>query len=130
LAELPALVAPDSFKGTFTAREVASAIAGGLRSAGRAAEELPVADGGEGTIDALLTTLDGVERTERVSDPLGRPVEAGFALIDDGRTAIVEMARASGLGLVEDAEGVCSKALNRLAQMQDKHLSRSIHELP
>jgi glycerate kinase len=104
LAELPALVAPDSFKGTFTAREVAAAIAKGLRAAGRAAEELPVADGGEGTIDALLSTLSGVERTERVSDPLGRSIEAAFVLIDDGRTAIVEMARASGLGLVDAGE--------------------------
>jgi glycerate 2-kinase len=104
LAELPALVAPDSFKGTFTAREVAAAIARGLRAAGRAAEELPVADGGEGTIDALLTTLGGAERAVRASDPLGRPIEAAFALIDDGRTAIVEMARASGLGLVDAGE--------------------------
>jgi glycerate 2-kinase len=104
LAELPALVAPDSFKGTFTAREVAGAIARGLRAAGRAAEELPVADGGEGTIDALLSTLEGEERSARVSDPLGRPVEAAFALIDGGRTGIVEMARASGLGLVAEDE--------------------------
>jgi glycerate 2-kinase len=104
LAELPALVAPDSFKGTFTAREVAAAIARGLKAAGRAAAELPVADGGEGTIDALLTTLGGVERTERVGDPLGRPIEAAFALIDDGQTAIVEMARASGLGLVDPGD--------------------------
>jgi glycerate 2-kinase len=104
LAELPALVAPDSFKGTFTAREVAAAIARGLRAAGRAAVELPVADGGEGTIDALLTTLGGAEHAARVSDPLGRPIEAAFALIDDGRTAIVEMARASGLGLVDAGE--------------------------
>jgi glycerate 2-kinase len=104
LAELPALVAPDSFKGTFSAREVAAAIAAGLRAAGREAEELPVADGGEGTIDALLSTLAGEERDVRVSDPLGRPLEAAFALIDGGRTGIVEMARASGLGLVAEEE--------------------------
>jgi glycerate 2-kinase len=104
LAELPALVAPDSFKGTFSAREVAAALARGLRDAGREAVELPVADGGEGTIDALLSTLDGRELTATVSDPLGRPVEAAFALIDGGQTAIVEMARASGLGLVAEAE--------------------------
>jgi glycerate 2-kinase len=104
LAELPALVAPDSFKGTFSAREVAAAIARGLRGAGREAEELPVADGGEGTIDALLSTLDGELRTARVGDPLGRPIDASFALIDGGRTAIVEMARASGLGLVGEGE--------------------------
>jgi glycerate 2-kinase len=104
LAELPALVAPDSFKGTFSAREVAAAVARGLRAAGREAEELPVADGGEGTIDALLSTLDGELREAHVSDPLGRPLDASFAMIDGGRTAIVEMARASGLGLVAEHE--------------------------
>jgi glycerate kinase len=104
LAELPALVAPDSFKGTFSAPEVAAAIARGLRSAGREAVELPVADGGEGTLDTLLTTLDGELRSVRVSDPLGREIEASFGLIDGGRTAIVEMARASGLGLVAEGE--------------------------
>ena len=104
LAELPALVAPDSFKGTFSAREVAAAVARGLRAAGRDAEELPVADGGEGTLDALMSTLPGVVEHARVSDPLGRPVEAAFGLIDDGDTAIVEIAQASGLGLVAEDE--------------------------
>ena len=104
MAEPPALVAPDSFKGTFSAREVASAVARGLRSAGREAVELPVADGGEGTIDALMATLGGEQRSVEVSDPLGRPIEAAYALIDGGRTAIVEMARASGLGLVAEDE--------------------------
>jgi glycerate kinase len=104
LAELPALVAPDSFKGTFSAREVARAVAEGLRAGGHEAEELPVADGGEGTIDVLLSTLEGEERGLVVSDPLGRPVDAAFALVDGGRTAIVEMARASGLGLVAEDE--------------------------
>jgi glycerate kinase len=104
LAELPALVAPDSFKGTFSAAEVAAAIACGLRAAGRAAEELPVADGGEGTLVALMATLPGEVAHASVSDPLGRPVEAAFGLIDDGATAIVEMAQASGLGLVAEAE--------------------------
>jgi glycerate kinase len=104
LTDLPALVAPDSFKGTFSALEVAAAIARGLRAAGRKAEELPVADGGEGTLDALMGTLEGELRSARVSDPLGRPVEAEFALIDGGATAIVEMARASGLGLVAEDE--------------------------
>ena len=104
MAELPALVAPDSFKGTFSAAEVAAAIACGLRAAGRAAEELPVADGGEGTLVALMATLPGEVAHASVSDPLGRPVEAAFGLIDDGATAIVEMAQASGLGLVAEAE--------------------------
>jgi glycerate 2-kinase len=100
---MPALVAPDSFKGTFSAREVAAAIAAGLREAGREAVELPVADGGEGTMDVLLTALGGELRTVTVSDPLGRPVEAGFALLPDG-SAVVEMAQASGLSLVAESE--------------------------
>jgi glycerate kinase len=100
---LPALVAPDSFKGTFSAREVAAAIANGLRGAGREARELPVADGGEGTMDVLVHALGGEVRNATVSDPLGRPVEAAFALLPDG-SAVVEMAQASGLSLVDESE--------------------------
>ena len=100
---LPALVAPDSFKGTFSAREVAAAIAAGLRSADREAVELPVADGGEGTMEVLVNALGGEIRTSTVSDPLGRQIEAGFALLPDG-AAVVETAQASGLGLVEEGE--------------------------
>ena len=100
---LPVLVAPDSFKGTFSAREVAAAIAAGLRSADREAHELPVADGGEGTMEVLVTALGGEVRTVTASDPLGRPIEAGFALLPDG-TAVVETAQASGLGLVDEDE--------------------------
>ncbi|HEY8771401.1 MAG TPA: glycerate kinase, partial [Thermoleophilaceae bacterium] len=99
----PVLVAPDSFKGTMDAVEVAAAIARGLRAAGREAIELPVADGGEGTIDVLLTTLGGERRSARVPDPLGREVEAAWALLPDG-SAVVEMAQASGLKLVGEAE--------------------------
>ena len=97
---LPVLVAPDSFKGTFTAAEVATAVASGLRDAGREAIELPVADGGEGTMDVL----GGTRRTGSVTDPLGRPIRASFALLDDGRTAVVETAQASGLNLVAEDE--------------------------
>jgi glycerate 2-kinase len=100
---LPVLVAPDSFKGTFSAREVAGAIADGLRSAGREAHELPVADGGEGTMDVLVDALGGEIRTATVSDPLGRRVEAAFALIPDG-SGVVEMAQASGLALVAESD--------------------------
>jgi glycerate kinase len=83
--------------------EVAAGIAAGLRAAGREAVELPVADGGEGTMDVLLTALGGERRVERVLDPLGREIEAAWALLRDGR-AVVEMAQASGLRLVEEAE--------------------------
>jgi glycerate kinase len=96
------LVAPDSFKGTLAAREVADAIAEGLRAAGRAALVMPVADGGEGTLEALGPALGLEPQAVRVSDPLGREIEAGFALAED--TAVVETAAASGLGLVERSE--------------------------
>jgi glycerate kinase len=100
---LPALVAPDSFKGTFAAQQVAEAIATGLRAAGREARELPVADGGEGTMEVLVSALGGEVRPVTVPDALGRPVEAGFALLPDG-SAVVEMAQASGLSLIDEAE--------------------------
>jgi glycerate kinase len=100
---LPVLVAPDSFKGTFSAREVAEVIAEGLREAGRKARQLPVADGGEGTMDVLVSALGGEVRSVTASDPLGRAVEASFALLPDG-AAVVEMAQASGLGLVAEDE--------------------------
>jgi glycerate kinase len=100
LSAQPVLVAPDSFKGTFSAAEVAAALARGLRDGGREAVELPIADGGEGTLDAL----GGELHSATVSDPLGRPVEARFALGDDERTGVVEMAEASGLKLVAEEE--------------------------
>src|SRR3954447_18465825 len=94
------LVAPDSFKGTFRATEVAAAIGRGLERAGLAPPDLcPVADGGEGTLEVLLTALGGETAGAQVRDPLGRPVAAGYGLVEDGATAVVEMAAASGLGL-------------------------------
>jgi glycerate kinase len=97
------LVAPDSFKGTIAAAEVARAIADGLREAGEEAEQLPIGDGGEGTMDALVAALGGELRSATVSDPLGRPVEARFALLPDER-AVVETAEASGLARVAEQE--------------------------
>jgi glycerate 2-kinase len=82
---------------------VAAAVAAGLRSAEREAVELPVADGGEGTMEVLVNALGGELRTATVSDPLGRPIEAGFALLPGG-AAVVETAQASGLGLVDEGE--------------------------
>jgi glycerate kinase len=105
LTERPVLVAPDSFKGTFRASEVAAAIGRGLERAGLLPPDLcPVADGGEGTIDALLPGLGGEIVAADAHDPLGRPLRASFALVEAGGTAIVETASASGLGLVAEAE--------------------------
>ncbi|HEV2727118.1 MAG TPA: glycerate kinase, partial [Solirubrobacterales bacterium] len=88
------LVAPDSFKGTFDAPHVAAAIGGGIEEGGGEADRCPVADGGEGTMEVLLGALGGELQRVRVHDPLRRPIEAGFGLLGDGGTAIVETARA------------------------------------
>jgi glycerate 2-kinase len=103
------LVAPDSFKGTLSANQVAAAIGKGLEAAGVPVDLCPVADGGEGTLDALAPALGAELRSADVTDPLGRPVRARFGFIPaHGRrkpaVAIVEMAAASGLSLVERDE--------------------------
>ncbi|HEX4806103.1 MAG TPA: glycerate kinase [Conexibacter sp.] len=99
-----ALVAPDSFKGTFSAPEVADAIARGLERAGVTADRCPVADGGEGTLEAIVAARGGEVVAAPAHDPLGRPLEGCFALLDGGRTALVETATASGLALLSAAE--------------------------
>lgn len=96
-----AVVCPDKFRGTLSAAEAAAAMAAGARRAGvEEVRELPLADGGEGTLDALLASLGGSRRRARVTGPLGDPVDAEWAMLPGG-TAVVEMARASGLLLVE-----------------------------
>jgi hypothetical protein len=101
MQERPVLVAPDSFKGTFRAAQVAGAIGRGLERAGLMPPDLlPLADGGDGPLDALLVNLGGETLSARVQDPLGRKIEAGYGLIEDGGTALIEMAAASGLSLV------------------------------
>ncbi len=92
------LAAPDKFRGTATAREVASAIALAAAHSGWSADEVPMADGGEGVLDVL----PGRMRHTLVHGPLGRTVEAEWRL--DGDTAVIEMARASGLALVGGPE--------------------------
>jgi glycerate 2-kinase len=88
------LAAPDKFRGTLTAREAATAIAAGAARSGWDAVELPLADGGEGTLDVL----GGGNRTTVVTGPLGAPVEAAWRLEKDG-TALIEAAQACGLTL-------------------------------
>ncbi|HEX6310655.1 MAG TPA: glycerate kinase [Acidimicrobiia bacterium] len=95
-----ALACPDKFRGTLTASEAADAMAAGLSRAGfDEVRRLPLADGGEGTLDALLAARGGGLRTAPVTGPLGDSVDAAWAVLPDG-TAVVEMARASGLQLV------------------------------
>jgi glycerate kinase len=93
------LIAPDKFRGTASAVEAADALAAGAREAGWAPVAIPLADGGEGTLEAL----GGATESSTVTGPLGAPVEAAWRLADG--VAVVEMARASGLELAGGAEG-------------------------
>ena len=96
-------VAPNAFRGSMTARTAADTIIGGLRrSALKNLDVLPMplADGGDGTLDVLLGGLGGERLTVTVTGPLGAPVEAEIGLLADGTTAVIEMAQASGVELV------------------------------
>ncbi|WP_417344600.1 glycerate kinase [Ferrimonas sp.] len=96
------VIAPDSFKESLTAMEAASAIEAGWHQVDADAEmvKLPMADGGEGTVQALLDATKGDRVSLDVTAPLGNRVQADFGLLGDGTTAVVEMAQASGLHLV------------------------------
>lgn len=115
---LKVLIAPDSFKGTFTASRVAAAISEGVLAAGDEADCCPLADGGEGTMRTLVSSAGGRIIKVAVRDPLGRPVDADFGLVEDGSTAVVEMAEANGLGRVEiesrDAEAASTYGTGEL----------------
>ena len=96
------LIAPQAFKGSLDATEVANAIARGVRQIFPRAmlTILPIADGGEGTVRALVAASHGKTITTRVTGPLGRPVSATWGMLGDGRTGVIEMAAASGLPLI------------------------------
>lgn len=102
LAFMRVLIAPQAFKGSLPAAKVAAAIVRGL-PAGCEPDLLPMADGGEGTVDALLAAIGGRRQTSVVRDPLGGPVQARWARLKDGRAAI-EMAAANGLTLLRESQ--------------------------
>jgi glycerate 2-kinase len=96
------VVAPDSFKEALSATDAASAIAAGIRMVDAAAEilQIPMADGGEGTVHAMVAATGGKIVEMSATGPLGEPVQAFYGVLGDGDTAVVEMAAASGLHLV------------------------------
>ncbi len=102
LAPMKIVIAPDSFKESLSALEVASEIEAGFRQIYPHAEylKLPMADGGEGTVQALIDASGGQRIVCRVTGPLGQPVQAFYGLMGDGVTAVIEMAAASGLELL------------------------------
>lgn len=102
------LVAPDSFKGTFSAGEVAAAVGDGLRAAGAKVDLCPVADGGEGTLAVLREAMGAELHSAVVHDPLGREMRAEFGVVarrgPRPAAAVLEVAAASGLGLIAESE--------------------------
>lgn len=100
------LISPQAFKGSLDALEVAQAIELGLRSVWGSHEyvKAPVADGGEGTVEALVTATSGRYVATMVEDPLGRQVKATWGILPDGTSAVIEMAAASGLPLLQRSE--------------------------
>lgn len=96
------VVAPQAFKGSLHAADVAEAIARGVRQVFPDAELvlLPIADGGEGTVEAMVRSSGGQFRENRVTGPLGGLVDARWGILGDGQTAVIEMAAASGLPLI------------------------------
>ncbi|MBD8069100.1 glycerate kinase [Bacillus sp. PS06] len=96
------VVAPDSFKGSISAPELCAAVKKGILRIYPSASviELPLADGGEGTMENLVLASGGSVIHKVVKDPLGRPVKAGFGVLGDEETVVIEIAQASGLPLV------------------------------
>ena len=97
------VVAPDSFKESMTAKEVCDAMEKGIKEADSAAEviKVPMADGGEGTVDSLVDGTQGQRVIVEVTGPLGNKISAYYGILGNGTTAVIEMAKASGLEIVE-----------------------------
>ncbi len=100
------VVAPDSFKGSLSAKEASDAIELGIRRVLKDAEivKVPMADGGEGTVQSLVDATNGTLIKLNALDPLCREVEAFYGILGDGKTAVIEMAAASGLPLLKEGE--------------------------
>lgn len=106
------VIAPDSFKESLPAELVAEAIAQGVRDSAPDAQIvcMPMADGGEGTVDAVLAATGGERRVSTVQGPLGAEVQAAWGWLNESRTAVIEMAAASGIHLVLAAERDATRA--------------------
>lgn len=97
------VIAPDSFKGSLSSVEVVTFVEAAIRAVDKDAEivRLPIADGGEGTVEAFRLSVGGEADTETVTGPLGQKVQASYCILPDG-TAVIEMAQASGLTLLRE----------------------------
>ncbi|MDF2879889.1 MAG: glycerate kinase [Clostridiaceae bacterium] len=100
------VISPDSFKGSLTAKEAADSIEEGIKRVLSHAEiiKVPMADGGEGTVQSLVDCTKGELISVKVRDPLLRQIDSYYGILGDKKTAVIEMAAASGLPLLKDAE--------------------------
>lgn len=100
------VIAPDSFKGSMTSKAAAEAIRRGIHRINPSYKTvlIPMADGGEGTVDAMMTIMNGETRTVQARDPLGRQISAAFGWVPETKTAVIETAAASGLTLLNESE--------------------------
>ena len=100
------VIAPDSYKETLSAKDVATAIEKGFKKVFKNANfiKVPLADGGEGTVEALVDATNGSIKKVLVKDPLQRDIEAYYGILGDNKTAIIEMATSSGLELLKQDE--------------------------
>ncbi len=94
------LIVPDSFKGSLSSIQAADAIEEGIKDLHFEIEKIPIADGGEGTVDCLISANHGTKMRDFVIDPIGRKIQTEFGILKDSKTAIIEMALASGLLLI------------------------------
>lgn len=116
------IIAPDSFKGSLSTTQVADHIKAGVQRVFPNAgfQMIPMADGGEGTVDAMVSSLGGRFETVTVTGPMGTPVEARFGILNDGK-AVLEMAAASGLPLVPaDQKDICRATTYGTGEMLKK----------
>ena len=125
------VAAPNPFKGSLGAPAAAAAIAAGIRSVVPAAEvlEVPVADGGEGTVEALVAAQRGELVEVTVEGPLGEPVQAQFGLVGGGRTAVVELAASSGLPLVGERRDPRVTSTYGFGQLLAEARARGVEEI-
>src|SRR5271154_2951473 len=96
------LIAPNAFKNSLSAEDATDAIRRGLLQSGLrcSMQSFPIGDGGDGTALLLIKNAHGVSKITRAADPMGRIIDTSFGFIDDGKTAVIEMANISGLRLL------------------------------
>ncbi|MBX3178830.1 MAG: glycerate kinase [Candidatus Hydrogenedentes bacterium] len=126
------VIAPDSFKECLSARGVAEALRQGWLEGMPGAEIvcLPMADGGEGTVDAVIEAAGGERMLDRVTGPLGDPADAGWGLIQGGHVAVMEMAAASGLALLPaDRRDPCKTSTRGVGELMVRALDSGVSDI-